>query len=168
MRITLVAAVFGLLGCAGGGSDPASVVEGLTQDQIAQTQWLYNVQTRDLVAADALQGATDGFQQVEIRQYGTEILACEPGHTGRAVDVLRGGDVRPGHDGGGDVANPDDVDHDAAQVGDIFPGRQLRPNGFTTEADTTDNFEGFERFDDSILQALQGEEGFFVFHPGCA
>src|SRR5688572_13843628 len=95
MRFTLVAAVLGLIGCAGGQSDPASVVEGLTQEQMDQTQWLYNVETRDLVAADALQGAVEGFEVVEVVRYGDSILACEPGKTGIKVDVLMDGEIRP-------------------------------------------------------------------------
>lgn len=166
MRITLVAAVLGLLGCAGGSSDPASVVEGLSQDQIDQTSWLYNVETRDLVAADALQGAVDGFQAVEVRRIGDSILACDPALDGVVVDVLQDGEVQPGQ--GGDVVQPDDVDHDVAHVGDLFPGRQLRPNQSTTDVDTDNSFDGFERFDEDILQAMRGEEGFYVFHPGCS
>ena len=165
MRFTLVAAVLGLIGCAGGGNDPASVVEGLTQAQLDQTQWLYNVETRDLVAADALQGAVDGFQVVEVRRFGESVLACEPGHTGVAVDVLMDGEIRPDH--GDDVATPDDGHH-GAEVGDIYPGRTVSPGGFTTADDTNNSFEGFDRFDEDILQAMQGDEGFYVFHPGCA
>ena len=165
MRFTLVAAVLGLLGCAGGGNDPASVVQGLSQDQIDQTEWLYNVQTRDLVAADALQGATDGFQAVAIRRIGDTVLACGCELNGVVVDVLQDGEIQPGDDG--DVVQPDDEEHDVAQVGDIFPGRQLRPNQSTTDVDTDDSFLGFERFDEGILAAMQEDQSFYAFHPGC-
>jgi hypothetical protein len=166
MRFALVAVVVGLIGCANGGSDPASVVQGLDQQQIDQTTWLYNVETRDLVAADALQGVTDGFVQVEIRRFGEGgLLACEPGHTGIAVDVLMEGEVRPGHDG--DVASPD-INHDVARVGDATPGRRgIDGSHFTDAEDPTSAFEGFGRFNDDMLQSMQNE-GFYAFHPGCA
>lgn len=67
MRLTLVAAVLGLVGCAGGGSDPGSVVAGLTQQQIDQTNWLFNSETSDLVAAADLQGPTAGYEVARVR-----------------------------------------------------------------------------------------------------
>lgn len=167
MRFTLVAAVVGLLGCAGGGNDPASVVQGLSQDQLDQTEWLYNVETRDLVSADALQGATDGFQAVAVRRVGETVLACAPELNGVVVDVLQDGEIHQGGDGG-DVVSPDDAEHDVAEVGDIFPGRQLRPNQETTDVDQDNTFEGFNRFDEGILAAMQQDQSFFAFHPGCS
>jgi hypothetical protein len=164
MRITLVAAVLGLLGCAGSNSDPGSVVQGLSQQQIDETDWLYNVETRDLVAADALQGALDGFQAVEVRRVGYGVLACGSALNGVVIAVLLDGETQPGQ--AGDVVQPDDVDHDVAQVGDIFPGRQLRPSQTSTDVETDDDF-GIARFDEDILQAMQSEEGFYAFHPGC-
>jgi len=166
MRFTLVAAVLGLLGCAGGSNDPASVVEGLTQDQIDQTEWLYNVQTRDLVAADALQGSVDGFEAVAVRRVGDAVLACAPELNGVVVDVLQDGEVHTG--GGDDIVQPDGDGHAVAEVGDIFPGRQLRPNQSTTDVESNDDFLGFERFDEGILAAMQEDQSFFAFHPGCS
>jgi len=90
-----------------------------------------------------------------------------PDMVGENPDVLRGGDVHPGG-GGGDVVSPDDADHASAQVGDVFPGRQLVHGIFDPDYSSTGSDFGLERFDEGILQALQGEEGFFVFHPGCA
>ncbi len=166
MRFALVAAVLGLLGCAGGSNDPASVVEGLTQNQIDQTEWLYNVQTRDLVAADALQGSVDGFQPVAIRRIGDTVLACGCELNGVVVDVLQDGEVHEGGEGE-DVVQPDGDDHAVAEVGDIFPGRQLRPNQSTTDVETDESFLGFERFDEGILAAMQEDQSFFAFRPGC-
>jgi hypothetical protein len=164
MRFTLVAAVLGLLGCAGTANDPGSVVEGLSQDQIDQTEWVYNVETRDLVAADALQGPADGFQNVVVRRVGDTVLACAPELSGVVVDVLHDGEVRPG-DGDG-VTTPGDGS-DVATLGDVFPGRQLRPNQETTDVETESGF-GFERFDEDLLAGMREDETFFAFHPGCA
>ena len=169
MRLTLVATVFGLLGCAGSGSDPGSVVQGLSQEQIDQTQWLFNAEASDLVAAADLQGPAAGYEIVRVRRFDDAIVIWNPSVVGENPDVLRGADaggIRPGG-GGGDVGSPDD-NHGSAQVGDVFAGRQLVHGIFDPDYTSTDDDFGLERFDEGLLQALQGEEGFFVFHPGCA
>jgi len=167
MRHSLVAVALTFLGCAGANQDPGSVVEDLSQDQIDGTVWLYNVQTRDLVASDALEGATDGFQRVDVRKVdGGGILACEPGHTGVMVDVLRdGGGLHPGdHD---NVINPDDVGDRGVTAGDVTPGRTLQRGRLEPTIDTEANF-GLDRFDSDILESMREDTGFYAFHPGCA
>lgn len=156
MRFTLVAAVLVLVGCAGASPDPGSVVSGLTQDQVDQTEWLFCADTSDLVAARDLQGPADGYLPAHVT------LIPE----GIVVSVPLSGGVRPGGNDGDDGIDEGQLDEGGAAGDRANPG--MPDSGSFWEMDDDGNF-GFDRFDDAgLLHALGGEERYFVFHPGCA
>jgi hypothetical protein len=151
MRFILVAVVLGLVGCVSGGTDPGSVVAGLTQQEVDQTDWLFNPATSDLVAAGDLAGPAEDYEPARVRIFAEGIVVYLPAVVGESPDVLLDGQTRP--NGGNDNDGVEDGGAaGAASRGAAGDAGMSERGGFwnvTGDGDFTIN-----RFDDGLLNAM--------------